>query len=301
MVDALGAGARRASASGSASASPGCATPAATCRFCRRGDENLCPSPPFTGWDADGGYAEYAVVDERLRLPAARRVRRRRRRRRCCAPASSATGRCAGPPCRRAAGWASTASAARRTSRPRSPSPRAPRVHVLTRRPQAGAWPLELGALGRATPSTRRPSRSTPRSSSPPPASSSRRRWRALDRGGTLAVAGIHLSDIPPLRYAEHLFQERQLRSVTANTRDDGERLPGAGAAQIPIRVTTTPVPVRRGRRGAGRPRPRPGRGRGGPRRRRTARADRHSGERAPSTAGQLVSGRPASPRRRTA
>ena len=42
---------------------------------------------------------------------------------------------------------------------------------------------------------------------------------RALDRGGTLAVAGIHLSDIPPLRYATDLFEERQLRSVTANTR----------------------------------------------------------------------------------
>ena len=42
---------------------------------------------------------------------------------------------------------------------------------------------------------------------------------RALDRGGTLAVAGIHLTDIPPLHYATDLFQERQLRSVTANTR----------------------------------------------------------------------------------
>ena len=41
------------------------------CRFCRRGDENLCVDPAFTGWDADGGYAEYAVVDERYayRLP----------------------------------------------------------------------------------------------------------------------------------------------------------------------------------------------------------------------------------------
>ena len=43
-----------------------------------------------------------------------------------------------------------------------------------------------------------------------------------LDRGGTLAIAGIHLSDIPSLNYAEHLFEERTLRSVTANTRADG-------------------------------------------------------------------------------
>ena len=40
-------------------------TRAATCRFCARGDENLCVAPRFTGWDADGGYAELAVVDER--------------------------------------------------------------------------------------------------------------------------------------------------------------------------------------------------------------------------------------------
>lgn len=35
-----------------------------TCRFCLRGDENLCLTPEFTGWDADGGYAELAVVNE---------------------------------------------------------------------------------------------------------------------------------------------------------------------------------------------------------------------------------------------
>jgi alcohol dehydrogenase, propanol-preferring len=43
----------------------------------------------------------------------------------------------------------------------------------------------------------------------------------ALDRGGTLAIAGIHLSDVPVLNYQRHLFQERQLRSVTSNTRAD--------------------------------------------------------------------------------
>ena len=62
----------------------------------------------------------------------------------------------------------------------------------------------------------------------------------ALDRGGTLAVAGIHLTDIPTLRYADHLFQERQIRSVTANTRRDGEEFLEI-AARISIRVETTP------------------------------------------------------------
>jgi alcohol dehydrogenase, propanol-preferring len=65
---------------------------------------------------------------------------------------------------------------------------------------------------------------------------------RALDRGGTLAVAGIHLSDIPPLNYARDLFQERQLRSVTANTRADGEEFFRI-AAEIPLRPTTVTYP----------------------------------------------------------
>jgi len=65
----------------------------------------------------------------------------------------------------------------------------------------------------------------------------------ALDRGGTLAIAGIHLSDIPTLNYQEHLFQERTLCSVTANTRRDGEEFLER-AARIPVRVSTVPYPM---------------------------------------------------------
>jgi propanol-preferring alcohol dehydrogenase len=64
---------------------------------------------------------------------------------------------------------------------------------------------------------------------------------RALDRGGTLALAGIHMSDIPALQY-RWLFEERQIRSVTANTRVDGEEFLEI-AARIPIRPTTAPYP----------------------------------------------------------
>jgi propanol-preferring alcohol dehydrogenase len=64
----------------------------------------------------------------------------------------------------------------------------------------------------------------------------------ALDRGGTLAIAGIYLTDIPTLNYERHLFEERVLRSVTANTRADGEAFL-AIAARIPVQVTTTPYP----------------------------------------------------------
>ena len=65
----------------------------------------------------------------------------------------------------------------------------------------------------------------------------------ALDRGGTLAIVGIHLSDIPVLNYQDHLFEERTLQSVTANTRQDGEAFL-AEAARIHLRVAATPYPM---------------------------------------------------------
>jgi propanol-preferring alcohol dehydrogenase len=65
----------------------------------------------------------------------------------------------------------------------------------------------------------------------------------ALDRGGTLAIAGIHLTDIPPLNYDKHLFQERQLRSVTSNTRADAREFLGF-AAEHKLAVTVHGYPL---------------------------------------------------------
>ena len=66
---------------------------------------------------------------------------------------------------------------------------------------------------------------------------------RALDQGGTLAVAGIHLTDVPRLVYAEELFREKQVRSVTANTRADGEEfLRLAAALRVLPTVTRRPL-----------------------------------------------------------
>jgi alcohol dehydrogenase, propanol-preferring len=62
----------------------------------------------------------------------------------------------------------------------------------------------------------------------------------ALDRGGTCAIAGIYLTDIPSLNYERHLFQERTLRSVTANTRGDAAEFLTL-AERLRIKVTTTP------------------------------------------------------------
>ena len=62
----------------------------------------------------------------------------------------------------------------------------------------------------------------------------------ALDRGGTLALAGIYLTDIPRLNYDRHLFYEKNLRSVTANTRRDGNELLKI-AVEVPLRPKTAP------------------------------------------------------------
>jgi propanol-preferring alcohol dehydrogenase len=64
----------------------------------------------------------------------------------------------------------------------------------------------------------------------------------ALKPGGTVAVAGIYLSDVPVLNYERHLFHERDLRSVTSNTRRDGEELFRL-VARLPVRAHTTVVP----------------------------------------------------------
>lgn len=64
----------------------------------------------------------------------------------------------------------------------------------------------------------------------------------ALDRGGTLALAGIHMSTIPALDYDRHLFRERTVRSVTANTRADGAELLRL-AARLPLEIHATAYP----------------------------------------------------------
>ena len=115
---------------------------------------------------------------------------------RCCAPGSSATARSGAPSCRRAAGSASTGSARRPTSSPRSRSPRGRPCTSSPALPRPAELALDLGAASAGPADARHPNRSTPPSCSPRRASSSRSRMRALDRGGTLAVAGH-----PPQRH----------------------------------------------------------------------------------------------------
>ena len=212
------------------------------CRWCRTGRENLCPYALFTGWDADGGYAEYAVVPEAFayRLPDE------------LGDAEAAPMLCAGivgyralkraelPPAGRLGiyGFGASAHLVAQVA-----IAQGARVHVLTRSEDARKLAIRLGAAS-AGPADAAPPEPldaavlfAPAGELVPVA------MRALDQGGTLAVAGIYLTDVPRLNYAEELFREKQIRSVTANTRADGaEFLRLAAALQVRPSVTLRPL-----------------------------------------------------------
>jgi alcohol dehydrogenase, propanol-preferring len=212
------------------------------CRWCRRGAENLCIDPRFTGWDADGGYAEQAVVEEAYAYRLPEEYDDEHAAPLLCAGIIGyrALRRAELPPGGRLGiyGFGASAHLAAQVALAQGS-----RVHVLTRSEDAQRLALGLGAQS-AGPADAAPPEPldaailfAPTGDLVPVA------LAALDRGGTLAVAGIHLSDIPRLNYDRHLFQERQLRSVTANTRADGEEFL-ALAPRLGVEVTTTPYPL---------------------------------------------------------
>jgi propanol-preferring alcohol dehydrogenase len=210
-----------------------------TCRFCTSDRENLCVAPRFTGWDADGGYAELAVVpeayaydipdvfsDEQAAPLLCAGIIGYRALRRAALPAGGRLG---------IYGFGGSAHLAAQVALHEGAA-----VHVLTRSADAQRLALQLGAASAGDADDEPPEKLDAAIVFAPAGALVPIALRALDRGGTLAVAGIHLTDIPALHYETDLFQERQLRSVTANTRLDGREFL-ALAAEIPIRPTVRP------------------------------------------------------------
>ncbi|MGZ5415640.1 MAG: zinc-dependent alcohol dehydrogenase family protein [Nocardioides sp.] len=194
------------------------------CHWCRSGAENLCRRSEYTGWDADGGFAEYAVAPAAYtyRLPDGFSDRQAapllcagiigyRALRRAQVPTGGRLG---------IYGFGASAHITAQIALAQGVE-----VHVLTRGAGARALALELGATSAGHAQDRPP---VPLDSAivfAPAGELVALALEALDQNGTLALAGIHLSDIPSLSYARHLFRERTLTSVTANTRADGEVL----------------------------------------------------------------------------
>jgi propanol-preferring alcohol dehydrogenase len=212
-----------------------------SCRWCRRGAENLCRSSRYTGWDEDGGYAEYAVAPAAYVYPAPEGVSDLQLAPLLCAGIIGyrALLRAGVPPGGRLGiyGFGGSAHLTAQVALAQGVE-----VHVLTRDPAARRLALELGVSSAGGAADRPP---VPLDSAivfAPAGELVPVALAALDQGGTLAVAGIHLSDIPSLDYQRHLFREKTLTSVTSNTRADGEHLLGL-AGRLGVRATVTPYP----------------------------------------------------------
>jgi propanol-preferring alcohol dehydrogenase len=122
---------------------------------------------------------------------------------------------------------------------------RGARVHVLTRSARARDLALRLGAASAGGAYDRPPEPLDAAILLAPVGDLVPVALEALDRGGTLSVAGIHLTGIPALDHQRHRFQERTLRSVTSNTRADGHATLEL-AARHRLAVTVTPYPMDR-------------------------------------------------------
>ena len=212
-----------------------------TCRWCRSGRENLCRSARFTGWDEDGGYATFTTVPEAYAYRVPSEIEAEQAAPLLCAGIIGyrALRRAALPPGGRLGiyGFGASAHLTAQIALAQGAE-----VHVLTRGEDARRLALDLGASSAGPPDGLPP---VPLDASilfAPAGELVPVALAGLEQGGTLALAGIHVSDTPTLDYQHHLFREKTLTSVTANTRQDGEELL-ALAARLGVRSTVTTYP----------------------------------------------------------
>jgi len=214
-----------------------------TCPFCRRGRENLCPDSRYTGYDVDGGYAEYAVIAEDFAYELPDGFDDEHVSPLLCGGLIGyrALERAAVPERGRLllVGFGSSAHIVIQIALYRGHE-----VHVATRSENHILQARKLGAAWAGNDFRDLPGKVdsailfAPSGKLVPPT------LEALNRGGICSIAGIHLSDIPALNYDCHLYQERELRSVTSNTRDDARAL-FAEASAAGLRLQTTVYPLR--------------------------------------------------------
>jgi propanol-preferring alcohol dehydrogenase len=218
-----------------------------TCEFCRRGRENLCPSSRYTGYDVDGGYAQYAVAPEDFGYDLPDGFEDEQVSPLLCGGVIGyrALERAAVPEKGRLllVGFGSSARIVLQLAQHRGHE-----VYVVTRSENHIREARELGAVWAGADFRDLPGKANsailfaPSGDLVPPT------MEALDRGGICSIAGIHLSDVPGLDYGRHLFQERELRSVMSNTRDDARAL-FAEASAAGLRLQTSAYPLREANR----------------------------------------------------
>jgi propanol-preferring alcohol dehydrogenase len=204
------------------------------CRYCTHGRENLCERSTYTGWTHDGGYAEYCCVPEQFAYAIPPRFD----------DAEAAPLLCAGIIGYRALrrsqlhhggrlalyGFGSSAHIVMQVARHWRCT-----VYAVSRDDAHRRLARELGAEWAGGAEDDLPDKVDAAIVFAPAGELVPVALRALDKGGTVALAGIHMSDVPAMAYEPHLFWEKTLQSVTANTREDGVDLLRE-AAEIPIR-----------------------------------------------------------------
>jgi alcohol dehydrogenase, propanol-preferring len=212
------------------------------CGFCRTGRENLCPDAVFTGLSADGGYAEYLTVPEAFayQIPVE------------LGGAEAAPLLCAGIIGYRSLrvsgiapggvlglyGFGASAHIAIQIARHWGCT-----VYAFSRSEAHREHANGLGAAWTGTAQDVPPRKLDAAVIFAPAGGLVPEALRALERGGTVALAGISMSRVPELDYDRHLYHEKTLRSVANATRRDGEELIRL-AEEIPIRTTVRSFPL---------------------------------------------------------
>ncbi len=212
------------------------------CSYCHQDKENLCENAQFTGYHTDGGYAQYTVIHEDFAYPIPD----------IFSAEQAAPLLCAGiigyralrlseiKPGRKLGlyGFGASAHVAIQVAVHWGCE-----VYVFSRSKDHQKLGENLGAMWTGKSSQAPPEKLDSAIIFAPAGEIVLDALTALDKGGTLALAGIYMSPIPQMDYTKHLYYERTVRSVTASTRKDGEELLQI-AAEIPIRTKTTSFPL---------------------------------------------------------
>lgn len=214
-----------------------------TCEYCGADRENLCESSRYTGYDEDGGYAEYATVNEDFAYELPDALDDVDAAPLLCAGIIGyrALSRCGLPERGKLAlfGFGSSAHIVQQLALQRGAE-----VFVVSRGESHRELSRALGASWAGERADDLPAKVDSAIVFAPAGRLVPTALRALKKGGVLALAGIHMTPIPEMDYEDCLFYERDIRSVTANTRGDGRALL-AEAATVPIRPRTTTYPLR--------------------------------------------------------
>ncbi len=212
------------------------------CKFCLAGRENLCTSAVFTGYHADGGYAEYAVVPEAFAYEIPETFSDVEATPLLCAGiiGYAALRRARAPHGGKLAlyGFGSSAHVVIQIALHRGCE-----VYVVTRGEKHRELAREMGAAWAGEKAEEMPVKADSAIIFAPAGELVPAALAKLEKGGTLALAGIYMTPIPEMDYEKYVFYERDICSVTCNTRDDGRNLL-AEAAEIPIRPHTTIYPL---------------------------------------------------------